>query len=169
MTASTTPPDLAAMFPGRAVDLGGGVTVIVKPLRYRDIRKFAERISAVIPDMLGLAALAEKKDVPMEEWGRQLQNTLGPFLLNDLLELVNDCTDADLADAPHWLLPKIITAWIEETFGDPTKLTVWDEAIRSVLAAKPVKAMVTQATKEPSTSVTPSSPSPAPASIPAGS
>lgn len=121
--------ELAVLFPGREVFVGG-LMVRVGPMLVRHMRQFAEpierAIDKLVADGVNFAALGES-------WP-QLIRHLTPLLLNDLFALLNHCTDVELDDVPHWVLPEVAGAWIEENFGTEQKLRPWFEVVSRILA-----------------------------------
>lgn len=122
--------ELAVLFPGRAVKIGDTVTITVHPMLVRHMRKFAEPIERAIDNLVTSGVNFEALG---ESWP-QLIRHLTPLLLNDLFGLLNQCTDAELDDVPHWVLPEVAGAWIEENFGTEQKLRPWFEVVSRILA-----------------------------------
>ena len=120
---------IKALFPGRIVEISG-VEIKVEPLGFRHIRKFSDGISKIMPTLVSVIS-----DVKADErgWISKLSATLAPFLMTDLLDLVDDCVDVDLKEVPHHLLPRIIEAWIEESFGDEGKVKPWKTLFTTIL------------------------------------
>ena len=112
---------LAALFPGREVDIGG-IPVKVMPLGVRHIRKFSDAVGRIMPTIVGVIG---NEKLGKEEWTNKVVTTLMPFAMSDLLGLIDDCVDVDLNSVPQWELPKIAEAWIEESFGSEEKLRPW--------------------------------------------
>lgn len=129
--------DIEQLFPGRVVQLEKGLAATVFPPGLLHIRKFSR-------DVVGLGmALADSVGKLKDKAGQSqaLVQQLLPFLLTNALDLVAECVRVDgpggktykIAELPHWLLPPILEAWVEESFGDEAKVRPWKAAIEKTV------------------------------------
>ncbi len=124
--------ELAVLFPGRTIKIGpepAAVEITVNPMLVRHIREFAEPIERAIDKLI-------ESGVDFGSLGKswpQLVRHLTPLLINDLFGLLNQCVDLDLDDVPHWVLPDVAGAWLEENFGSEDKLRPWFEVVSKLL------------------------------------
>lgn len=128
---------LRILFPGRDVQvLDGRASVTVYPLALRHARKFSRELIAVIAAVSELPAKDLSKIAGDKSAAAEIMAVLGPTLLSSLIDLVEECTrfrpseelaaellaaGADAAavkigDLPHYDLPPIVEAWLEESF-----------------------------------------------------
>lgn len=124
--------ELAILFPGRTVtvkDGGNAIEIKVKPMLVRHIRKFAGPIERAVEKLVADGVDFSKLG---ESWPLLFKH-VAPLLLDDLFGLLNECTSADLNNVPHWILPDVADAWIEENFGTEEKLRPWFAVVSKVL------------------------------------
>ncbi len=133
---------LAVLFPGELVplDLGNGKTgsARVFPLGFRHLRTFAKQITGALAVVGNMQLPAEDDPAKM---GKAIMMTAAPLLLGDLFVLLKECVVIEdpatlsLDDLPHWLVPDIVAAWLELSFGDPKKWKPWIAAIDQAMTA----------------------------------
>ena len=102
---------------------------MVQPMLVRHIRDFAEPIEKAITKLASEGVDFAKMG---DSWPLLIKH-LAPLLINDLFGLLNECTDADLNDLPHWVLPEVAGAWIDENFGSEEKLRPWFEVVSRIV------------------------------------
>jgi hypothetical protein len=110
---------LHAAFPGRKIKIEGTeIEVMVMPLRAANVAKFQDVIANVAASAksLILDALGTEKADDGKTAG-QILDVIRPMLSGELLGLVQEGVDVDLLQVPHFVLPQIIGAWIEENFA----------------------------------------------------
>lgn len=145
--------------PGTEVVLSDGTTKChVYPISFKQIGKFATRIIGAISSIA--SALPSGKRMPTnDEVMAVLSSRAIPVVLSDLMDLVAECTRFDdkrtIDDLPHWDVPLIIEAWIEENFSDPKKWTTWVTTIELLMekvTKKPFsfKALMSETASKPS-------------------
>ena len=133
---------LAVMFPGEVLelDLGNGLVgrVRVLPLGFRHLRTFASQITSAL-SVVGNMQLPAGDDPA--KMGKAIMMTAAPLLMGDLFVLLKECVvvesppNMSLDDLPHWLVPDIVSAWIEMSFGDEKKWRPWIAAIDKAMTA----------------------------------
>ncbi len=156
---------LAVMFPcaGLVLDLdehgNHQVEIDVLPLGFRHLRTFSDKITTAL-GIVGSMSLPAGQSP--EQLGKAIMMRAAPLLMGDLFELLRECVvitkpvTVKLDDLPHWLVPKIVTTWLELSFGDPKKWRPWigaiDQAMTS-LTRQPfsILATVQQAVSRPDT------------------
>lgn len=140
--------DLSVMFPGKRVDLPGpdgstAMTVIVTPLGIVHMQKFIDCIQEIVPKLssqMDITKLFKVGKGGEEGMGftQKLMPIVVPMLTSDIIGIIDECVQGlDLKkskNAPHWWLPRIVEAWIVESFGDEMKLRPWVEAVDNVLS-----------------------------------
>ena len=139
--ADNPPVDLETMFPGREVviaEVGDKkLTAQVYPLGIVQIRKFNDTLADVLPRIATKVDLSKLKRANDFMVGfADLLPAITPMVASDLIELIDDCVvgvDLTKDRVPHWVLPKIVEIWIEESFGEAGKLKAWLDAIDRVL------------------------------------
>ncbi len=130
--ATTAAAELAVLFPAREVKIGEGksaVAIAVRPMLVKHVRRFAEPIGAAIEKLVADGVDFNKL---AESWPLLLKH-LAPLLLNDLFDLLNECVDVELGEVPHWVLPDVAGAWIEENFGSEDRLRPWFAVVSELL------------------------------------
>jgi hypothetical protein len=91
-----------------------GVPVQIEPLTIRSAGKFTAIVQKVLPKLMG----TDLTDSVVLE-------ALLPLAFSDLVDLCNDCVDVDLKEIPHWLVPEIVQAWLDLSFGAAGKVQPW--------------------------------------------
>lgn len=133
---------LAVLFPGEVLELDLGNDRIgrvrVLPLGFRHLRTFANQISSALSVVGNMQLPAEDDPAKM---GKAIMMTAAPLLMGDLFVLLKECVVVEtpptlsLDDLPHWLVPEIVAAWLEMSFGDPKKWKPWIAAIDQAMTA----------------------------------
>jgi len=138
--------DYKVLYPGAVVPVvlqeAAGprtIEVSVRPLGFKQMGRFGDAINKIAPRIhksgLDLGDL-QTKGIPI------LMATIVPLVLEDLLPLIAECCSGlDLTTCPHWLLPPIIEAWLNESFGSADRIRPWVEVVDNTLerlTGKPV-------------------------------
>ena len=133
---------LAVLFPGEVIELDLGNDQIgrvrVMPLGFRHLRTFANQITSALSVVGNMQLPAEDDPAKM---GKAIMMTAAPLLMGDLFVLLKECVVVEspptlsLDDLPHWLVPDIVAAWLEMSFGDPKKWKPWIAAIDQAMTA----------------------------------
>lgn len=123
--------------PVRIPVVGGKAEALVFPLGVRHLRKFNERISALIMHIA--RDVRFPKGSSNEVIGQLIVGEIAPMMTTDLFDLLTDCirfnpNTLKLDDLPHWDLPPIVEAWIEESFGSEEKRDPWKRAVERTIA-----------------------------------
>lgn len=122
---------LLELFPGDSVPING-VDVQVLPLKVGSVRKFSEQIGKVMPRIVSaLQAEMATKQLDDDQWTTSLIAVITPFLLSDLIGLVDDSCDIDIGILPHDKLPPIIDKWIELSLK-PGNLKPWQDLVEGL-------------------------------------
>lgn len=121
--------EMTVLFPGRTVNCGQ-FSARVTPMLVRHIREFSEPIEKTIRGMIDAGVDFNSL---AGSWP-QLMAHLLPLVMGDLFELLNSCTDVDLDSVPHWVLPQVAEAWINENFGAQDQLRPWFEVVSRILS-----------------------------------
>lgn len=126
-----------ALFPGVPITLECEVTVKVYPMGFRHVKKFSRSITNA---MSALGTISW--NAPETELGAQIAGLFGPYVLENMIDLVFECCeivkgenepDIKLEQIPHWELPAIIEVWLKENFGEPKKWKPWVQTIESAV------------------------------------
>lgn len=123
---------ISALFPEDTVDING-VSVVVRPMAVRQFRRFSDNLAKIVPTIVRL--LGSKEDD--ENWIRSFAAAILPFAASDLVDIIDECVDIDLKEAPQHLLPIVAKKWIEVTFGAPEKLRPWKDLMTSLQGSLP--------------------------------
>jgi len=119
---------------------GSLVHAKVYPMGFRHIGDFMRDIEDALPKVSAKLDLKRLGGDDANDRAKAMVDLLTvaiPLCCTDLLHVVNECVDGvDLNDdrIPHWCMPKIIEAWIDESFGSPEKVRPWMEAVDRILA-----------------------------------
>lgn len=114
------------------------VEIDVLPLGFRHLRTFSEKITTAL-GVVGSMSLPAGQSA--EQLGKAIMMRAAPLLMGDLFELLRECVvitkpvTVKLDDLPHWLVPTIVTTWLELSFGDPKKWRPWIGAIDQAMAS----------------------------------
>lgn len=143
---------LRALFPGRKVDVldddGNVLTeATVYPLGARHIETASRDVAAV--GMLILEALKVKVDdanghVRVDQGAISPEKIISaavPALLKNGFSLLRECIKIDIGsddeialdDLPHWCLPPLVEAFVEESFGSKKKWEPWKRLIENMV------------------------------------
>ena len=110
----------------------------VLPLGFRHLRTFVNQITSAL-SVVGNMQLSSTSDP--KKLGEQIMMAAAPLLMGDLFELLKECVVIEspatlsLDDLPHWLVPDLVSAWLELSFGDPKKWKPWIAAIDQAMTA----------------------------------
>ena len=120
-------------FPGREVelDVGGGrtLTVRVLPVGIRQVRQFSRSLVTAARAVLGTEVGEEIMKVSDGDKAKLIGGLMLEASLGDLFDLFEQCVTPDVGALPHWLLPPVLEAWIEENFLGEGRLRPWAEAL----------------------------------------
>lgn len=165
MTPDPSSPDARAarhLFPGRSLPVADGrALATVYPLGLVHLKRFGAQIATALqllaavplprdPDPAeyegdpGRQALAlADYEARRREYGQALLRRLGPFLLDQALDLVRDCVVLEAAEQgapaptweqlPHWDFPAIAEAFVAESFDEERKWRPWLEALEGAV------------------------------------
>jgi hypothetical protein len=124
------------LYPGRDILLEDlGLTVTVYPMGYKHMKKFTGKIADAL-SIIGRTSYPKGADQAAVM--KAVMSNITPFLMTNLLELVEECTvfniqGVTMEDLPQWHLPVIIEAWLLESFGEEKKWKPWVTALENVL------------------------------------
>lgn len=143
------------LFPGREVPLKDGETVLgtatVYPLGFTHFDRFSRDIVSVglvLLDSLRLKVGGDGK-VTMDEGEIEPDKMIqaaAPLLMRNAFSLVRDCVTVkvegddekeyrlDEIEIPHWCVPDIVDAWVEESFGTEGKWMPWKKLMTSLMS-----------------------------------
>lgn len=162
--------DLDALLdPCVEVDLGEYGKARVFPFGARHLNRYAQ-------DVAGAVAMLAAIDVTKADaLGLKLQylTRMGPYLMCNMLPLISECVrlepKRDLMALPHWVLPKVVEAWVLHNFGTEEKWGPWVAVVEQLvktLTNKDVRIleMLSKTLSKPGTN----SPTSSTADVPAG-
>lgn len=128
---------LQELFPGTPVRVGTEqkhIIIRVRPVTLADMQEFQEALTACLLRS-GPAWTAIQNEESNIKFVPMLAQIFTPFLLTDLLGLVNRCCDHDIKNLPHFALADIIDAWLMESFGEPKKSEPWKALLTNLTTA----------------------------------
>lgn len=122
------------MYPGRRVKLQA-VEASVYPIAMKNIKKFSQKIVTALMALAAMRGMQNANGAQIQDF---IQKSLGPLFLNELLDLVQECsvlhdTELKLEDLPHWDVAPLVKAFIEENFVGEEKLNPWKETIQTLV------------------------------------
>ncbi|PHR91968.1 MAG: hypothetical protein COA69_09390 [Robiginitomaculum sp.] len=125
------PEDMKVLFPGTVLTLAKIGDVTVFPLGITHISRFNSAIEGLLPRIavqvdLSSLGTAMKDLLPM----------IMPILLGECLDLLDECVvGVNLRDPhiPHWILPQVAEAWMEESFIGEGKMDPWIQAVEGTI------------------------------------
>lgn len=128
-----TPAQLEALFPRRSVVIGEGehaITVRVQGVCIQDIREFGDAACEAVVRIVQMLGAGQK--------GKSLSEVavaaVAPLAMTKLFDLMANCCSHDIRVLPHYALPPIVEAWIEETFGkDCERVDAWGKVWTRIL------------------------------------
>jgi hypothetical protein len=131
------------LFPGRVVVLDDKkkLTAIVFPPALNHVRAFSRDVVGAAMALMKAVADTKKNDDATQRMV-QVLTTMVPYILTNAMDLVSKCTRIEcpgsegltLEKLPHWYAPPVVEAWIEEAFGDETKVRPWKAAIETLMS-----------------------------------
>lgn len=125
------------------LELPMGCTASVYPMGFRHIQRFGTALTGMLGAIgAGPAAKANGK------LGDAITAAVVPYAMANLMDLVAECTKVvgpdgkpvKIEDLPHWMLPRILEAWVEINLGERDKWLPWIAAVDRVasrLTGKP--------------------------------
>lgn len=126
------PNDLKTLFPGRELEIEGlSDPLTIYPLGISHISKFNAAIEGLLPRIASQVDLSSIGSAM-----KDLLPMITPILLGEALDLVDECVvGLELKDPliPHWILPQVVEAWIEESFIGEGKIEPWIQAIERTI------------------------------------
>lgn len=130
----------AVLLPGRTIEiLDGNSKVIVYPMGVVQIKKFSDSIKQFVD----AAAEIKVQHALAGQINIAIFAAVAPLVIEHLSDLVFDCCSfqvgAEIDKIPHWEIPCIVEAWIDENFDEPKKWMPW---------VKMIDKAVSKATKE---------------------
>lgn len=133
--------DIAVLFPGKEVLLSEGRSVRVFPVTMPHVRKFYkglfEAFATLFRTPQAQRVLQEKSTESMSA----LLPHIAPIIVNDLYDLMKECCRPSPDTLPHWDIPLVAQAFVEENFLPlELKLKPW---------MKPMDDLVSKLTGEP--------------------
>jgi len=129
-----TPEDLAAMFPGRPFIIPTAtnpITAVVYSIPFESIRRYSDLISECIGEVASIVG-----NLGFKPTQGVVISIAVPIVIKRLLPLVASCIeglDIMAPRLPHWVVPQLVQAWIEESFGDEKKVRPWVTLVEQVV------------------------------------
>jgi hypothetical protein len=122
-------------FPGTEVTIGKpGMKVRVYPVPYRELRKFTKHISDAIRQLQSGITIVKRADGTVDpKTLKVLLPASVEVIIDNLLELVSTCCQPSIEEVPHYALPPILEAWLDENFGTEERIRPWVQAIETLL------------------------------------
>lgn len=126
--------DISEMFPGRKIDIEtakGPITVTVQAIALADVREHADLISECVGEVMSIAS-----KISGTVSAATYVTIAVPVVIKRMLGLMATCVSGiDITDRriPHYVLPPIAKAWIEENFGDEKKVRPWFDLLRAAM------------------------------------
>lgn len=123
------------LYPGTNVPLEDGSSATVFPMGFLHISKFSKELTFALTT---LSRVAIPVDATAEQKTAAIAAQMVPYIANNLLDLVSDCTkfsnpERGFENLAHWEVPEIIEAWIEESFGSEKKWKPWVATVERIL------------------------------------
>jgi hypothetical protein len=123
------------LFPGREiVIIEGKLSARVYPVGFKHVKALRGSVLRIIDSMMSMPSFREA--AIKQDWaqaGKIVTQVLLPVVMTDLLTVFAECVRFDnsevtVEDLPHYCIPKLAVAWIEESFIGADKLSPWMEA-----------------------------------------
>ena len=126
------------LFPGTRIKLEDGIDleITVYPLGVKHVKKFTDDIARIVN---ASQRIKVEKGGDQKKIAEQFVMGLVPIIMTDALDLVKECTviepqgAATFDELPHWVLPGIADAWIQESFGEEKKWRPWVTLIEKTI------------------------------------
>lgn len=114
--------------------------VTVYPIGLRHMKLFSRGIAGLLAAVGDVRVpVGGSKDDVMKSLGTQAMLSALPYILENLMELVDACCEAHVdghtvavSSLPHWDVPPVIEAWLVESFGSEKKWKPWVATIESL-------------------------------------
>lgn len=127
------------------LELSMGCTASVYPMGFRHLQRFGTALTGLLG---ALGATPTAKAAKPQQVGDAISAAVVPYAMSHLLDLVAECTKVTgpdgqgvkIEDLPHWMLPRILEAWVEINLGERDKWLPWIAAVdrmASRLTGKP--------------------------------
>lgn len=134
--SETKPPyegDMRVLFPGTFVPFDpakpDGEGARVYPVRAVHIRKYSKALFDALMQGLGKINWSDKSQPLDMDTLRNAFTGIAPVMGDSLWELVCECTVPHPDDLPHWVLPSVGTAFLQENFFEEKKIRPWLQAM----------------------------------------
>lgn len=137
-------PQQDSIFATREVPvLDGRAAATVYPVGIKHLRKFSKTISTAMTVFMAVKRDMPVKDMSDQATGEYLIAEMGPYILENMFDLLEDCVTVEfledptrrivLDDLPHEDGPALVTEWIQMSFGEEKKWRPWARALDTIL------------------------------------
>ena len=124
-------------FPGKRISVEtakGPISWIVFPLAFEHMEKFSKGVGRAIAT-LGTVQLI--KGASFEQQMQRMLPAIIPVILEDLLDMVEECCVPDVHNIkvkqlPHYLAITIVEAWFDESFGSEEKIRPFVKTVEKI-------------------------------------
>lgn len=124
---------MRVLFPGTTLVIAGR-EVRVFPLGVRHVGSVTKAAEEIIPRLLSSGF--DARSLATKEGRSAAWPSLLPMIVGDMMKVINECVegvDLEGDDLPHWYLPPIVDAWVEESFGDAGKVKPWVDMLEATI------------------------------------
>lgn len=131
--------DFKTIYAGKEVDVDGN-TFTVYPISMNQFGRFSEKVVGMIQH---LSSVERPEGITEEQMTGLYIRTALPYVLANMMGVVFECITFDgvpLAKRedtdyiPHHVFPGLVTAWLDESFGDEGKVKAWTQALQNLVA-----------------------------------
>lgn len=145
--------EMDILVPGQEVVLNEKLKAHVYPIGVVQLKRYSNRILDLIKTVIGSVKVDNQssyeamKDAVQKAVTPKIIESVLPMLTSDFLDVISECVMFEVGDEsfkdkripmselnlPHFYIPKIVTAWVQENFEGDDRLNPWKEAINDIL------------------------------------
>lgn len=145
--------EMDVLFPGKGIELNEKLIAHVYPIGLQQLKKYSNRIFELFKTVMGSIKVDKKssfeqtKNDVRKALTPEILQSIVPMLSTDFVDIISECVMLEIktegfkdkriplseTNVPHFYLPKIITAWVQENFEGDERLNPWKEAVNDVI------------------------------------
>mgnify|MGYP001557853467 CR=1 FL=1 len=137
--------DFRTFFPGIKIQLSDRLSVEVFPIGTKHLEKFSEQVGVIIGIIASenlektIDPLTQKETLDVAAIVKRAAPQIIKYCSTHALDLLQECcffepVQFPIRELPHYKLPPILAAFIDQSFGSGDKLRPWVEVVELALS-----------------------------------